>query len=79
MESNVRVGVIYLCTGVAMYNLIVFMGLRLAHNALEERMLREGDGEGSLPGNSNQESSTMISKMMRWKISSVFMNTIDQH
>lgn len=79
VESNVRVGVIYLCTGVAMYNLIVFMGLRLAHNALEERMLREGDGEGSLPGNSNQESSTMISKMMRWKISSVFMNTIDQH
>ena len=76
VESKVSLSVLYLTLGVAMYNLIVFCGLRLAHDALEERMFREGHihGEGNLP---NHERSSMVSTIVRSVIPlKFFFNTI---
>ena len=62
VSSTVSFGVAYLCIGVALYNFVVFTGLRLAHIALEERMSREVI---ALDGQSHRE--TIISKLVRYR------------
>ncbi len=75
VESKVNFGVIYLCTGVALYNLIVFIGLRLAHDALEERILRENIGRAIADVDSNHGKPTLVSRLMKWKITRGFVDS----
>ena len=75
VKSTVGFGVIYLCIGVAMHNFVVFTGLRLAHHALEERMLREEDGEENL---TSKHDST-IAKAVRWKMTRFLVESTDGH
>ena len=88
VKSSVSAGVTYLCVGVGLNNFIVFAGLRLAHAALEDRMLRHQEREyaghaidesyrQSNEGDETDEDSFFIRKILSSKVAQILLETTE--
>eukprot|EP00558_Chaetoceros_sp_UNC1202_P008092 CAMPEP_0197253692 /NCGR_PEP_ID=MMETSP1429-20130617/65979_1 /TAXON_ID=49237 /ORGANISM="Chaetoceros sp., Strain UNC1202" /LENGTH=163 /DNA_ID=CAMNT_0042716461 /DNA_START=413 /DNA_END=904 /DNA_ORIENTATION=+ len=79
VRSIVGFNVVYLCIGVGLLNFCVFTGLRLAHDALEERMVQEAGQEENqnLVETLHQRRSSKFLHIARWKLTSFIIKDAD--